>query len=88
MSGEKVRTGVANAIQWYRRNVLNACDNHAPTMESDKTPKDILKFIQRKGYIIDVLDDGHCLFRSIGKALEMQPGEIMTEVGKHIRTVP
>ena len=88
MSGENVRIGVANAIQWYRKNVLNACDNKAPAMETDKTPKDTLKFIKRKGYIIDVLDDGHCLFRSIGKALEMQPGEIMTEVGKHIRTVP
>ena len=54
MSGENARIGVANAIQWYRRNVLNACDNQAPAMETDKTPKDILRFIKRQGYIIDV----------------------------------
>jgi hypothetical protein len=42
------------------------------------------KLITSEGEIIHVLGDGHCLFRSIGKILQIQPAEIMRMAKLHM----
>ena len=40
----------------------------------------IKKLIQNEGDIINVMGDGHCMYRAIGKILQKKTGEMMQEV--------
>ena len=89
MSGENVRIGVANAIQWYRRNVLNACDNKAPAMETDKTPKvrlDMADFTLAYGVAVeDAVGKRHTLQLTIKRDRVRSSPDASASVA-HIRT--
>ena len=59
----------------------------------DTTPKQInnrgirthiQQLLHKEGDIINVMGDGHCMYRAIGKILQKQPGEMMQEVRAHM----
>ena len=61
--------------------------------KDDKTAKQIhnrgiqthiKQLIQNEGNIINVMGDGHCMYRTIGKKLQKQPGEMIQEVRAHM----
>jgi hypothetical protein len=44
----------------------------------------IKQLIQNEGDIVNVMGDGHCMYRAIGNILQKQPGEMMQEVRAHM----
>ena len=44
----------------------------------------IKQLIQNEGDVVNVMDDGYCMYRAIGKILQKQPGEMMQEVRAHM----
>ena len=44
--------------------------------------------MKNKGKVVSVLADGHCLFRAVGKILQMEPGTVMKEAKAHMISRP
>ena len=60
-------------------------DDTNPTYTKTRDiPTNLRKLIKNRAEIISVLADGHCLFRSVGKILHMEPGTVMKQEKAHI----
>jgi hypothetical protein len=45
-------------------------------------PTNLRRLIKNRGKVVNVLADGHCLFRAVRKMLHMEPGTVRDERSK------
>ena len=63
-------------------------DTNSMHTKNRNVPTNLRKLIKNRGKVVSVLADGHCLFRAVGKILQMEPGTVMKEAKAHMLSRP